>query len=202
MCTCGVIQLVYKSIPLSNDDIVYLKDLYNRLPGRNFARYYNLFSVTRKDVSPNLNEDGWKSVQQKLLNQAQGQCITNYFLFYGEGSFTMMHRDSPLRVENTAITMIDKSSDLIGGDIIVSRRVKNVNGDIHIPSDEEIKFKKEPVPVMSNITAMTAIPQSVGETVWYPAKMSHGVTQVTQGYRLVLISWYKNENDQIQKEQL
>lgn len=199
MYICGVIQLVYKNKPLDWNDIDYLNNLYQSLPGKDFSRYYNLFSVTRKDVPARLGNDKWLPVKAKLDKEG-GQCIANYFLYYGPGSFTMPHTDSPLRVTKTAITLIDKSADLIGGDIIVSRRVKQFTGNIHIPTDEDIKRKNEPVFVMNNVTAMNVIKQDVGETVWYPAQMKHGVSQVEQGYRLVLISWYKNEDNKVQKE--
>lgn len=200
MYTCGVIQLVSKNRTLDWNDIDYLNNLYQSLQGKNFSRYYNLFSVTRKDVPPKLDDYRWSTVKSKLDVEGRGECITNYFLYYGPGSFTMPHTDSPLRVTKTAITLIDKSADLVGGDIIVIRRVKQFTGNIHIPTDEEIKRKNEPVPVMNNVTAVNVIKQDVGETVWYPAQMKHGVSQVEQGYRLVLISWYKNEDNQVQKE--
>lgn len=200
MCTCGVIQLVYKNTTLDWNDIDYLNNLYQSLQGKNFSRYFNLFSVTRKDVPAKLDDYRWLTVKSKLDSEANGQCITNYFLYYGPGSFTMPHADSPLRVTKTAITLIDKSADLVGGEILVIKRVKQFTGDVHIPTDEDIKRKNEPVPVMNNVAAINIIRQDVRETVWYPAQMRHGVTQVEQGYRLVLISWYKNEDNQVQKE--
>ena len=190
-----------KQTILDEIDVNYLKDLYKRLLGREFARYFNLFSIVRKDIHPSLDEPQWKAIKDKLDIEGKGECITNYFLYYREGSFTMMHTDSPLRVTRTAISLVDKSSDLEGGEIIVGRRVKRLVGEIHLPTDESIQRKKEPVPQMSSVMATSVIHQSVGETVWYPAQMKHGVTEVTKGFRLVLISWYKdNEKDQIHKE--
>ena len=36
-------------------------------------------------------------------------------------------------------------------------------------------------------------PQEVGDTIFYGAHTWHGVTEVTQGTRLVLIGWYANQ---------
>lgn len=200
MYTCGETQLVSNNRTLDWNDIDYLNNLYQSLHGKDFSRYYNLFSVTRKDVPPKLDDYRWLTVKSKLDKEGCGECITNYFLYYGPGSFTMPHTDSPLRVTKTAITLIDTSADLVGGEIIAIKSVKKFTGNVHIPTDNEIKRKNESVPIMNSVKAINIIKQNIGETVWYPAQMKHGVTQVEQGYRLVLISWYKNEDNKVQKE--
>jgi predicted 2-oxoglutarate/Fe(II)-dependent dioxygenase YbiX len=53
----------------------------------------------------------------------------------------------------------------------------------------------------SKTKVIEVVKQDIGETVWYPAQKMHGVSLVKKGYRLVLISWYKdNEKDQVYKE--
>jgi hypothetical protein len=193
MYTCGVIQLVYKQNTLSTDDIEYLLDFYRSLKGIRYSRYYNLFSVTRKDVPNNLKLERWLQIKEKLDKEGNGECITNYFLSYDQGSFTTLHEDSPHRVTKTAVTLVHKSADLIGGDILLSERVKVLNGNIHMPTDEDIVSKNEPVPLMRKVKSIKVVRQEIGETVWYPAQMTHGVSEVEQGGRLVLISWYKNK---------
>lgn len=199
MFTCGAIQLVSKTTTLSSDDIEYLNKLYDRLEGKRYTRYFNLFSVIRKDISNQLQDPQWISINKKL--SLGKRCIANYFLLYDEDAFTYIHRDSPERVTNTAITLIDKSSDLEGGEIIISQKIKKCKVGLHIPTDEDILAKKEQGILIKKAMSFTVIPQEVGETVWYPAQMMHGVSLVTRGYRKVLISWYKdNENDKVQKE--
>lgn len=194
MYTCGVTRLVSKTKTLSSYDIEYLNELYNNLEGKRYTRYFNLFSVIRKDISSQLKDPRWVSINEKLTQNKK--CIANYFLLYDEDAFAHIHRDSPKRVTSTSITLIDKSKDLEGGEIITSQRIKNSKVGLHIPTDEDIISKKEQGILINKVVSFTVIPQDVGETVWYPAQMMHGVTLVTKGYRKVLISWYKdNENN-------
>ncbi|MDC3266344.1 hypothetical protein OAU13_00295 [bacterium] len=193
---------MYKTQTLNNSDIKFLKNLYNNLSGIEAARDFNLFSVVKKNVG---NHPDFKHIADKLREECKGKDITHYFLKYSEGSFCSLHQDSPKRVTNTCITLIDKSDDLEGGDIIVTSTVEDLGlklqGSIHRPTDEEIVSRKEPVLSTSKTKVLNVVRQDVGETVWYPAQMMHGVSLVSKGYRLVLISWYKdNEENKVYKE--
>lgn len=202
MCICGATQLVYKTQTLNSGDIKLLKNLYNSLSGIEAARDFNLFSVVKKDVG---NHPDFKRIADKLRSKCNGKDITHYFLKYSEGSFCALHQDSPKRVTNTCITLIDKSDDLDGGDIITTSTIEDLNldlkGNLHRPTDEEIQSKKEPVPLTHKTKVLSVTKQDIGETVWYPAQMMHGVSLVNKGYRLVLISWYKdNEENKVHKK--
>ena len=204
MSTCGVIQLAYEVTKLlSESDILYLKDVYDMGKPYAISRYYNLFSMYRLDVKKQFKESNWIKIQDKLnAHYPQGKNIAQYFLKYVEGSFCVMHVDSPARVNHTAITLIDKSIDLQGGEILLHKGRFGLRNGVHFPTDEEAKSSKLSQSSVSKIKPIMTVPQNIGETIWYPAKMSHGVSYVTQGYRLVLITWYKDENNQIQEERL
>lgn len=90
------------------------------------------------------------------------------FLIYGNGDFFKKHRDTaenhdprfPLR-KWSAITLIDKTEDLVGGEIIL--------------------YKNDKVPIRVNL--------DVGETCFFLSKTLHEVTPVTNGGRKALVSW-------------
>lgn len=185
--------MVYNSKILDYDDIRYLNTFYKSLQGAAYLRYFNLFSIFRKDIPKNSQDDRWLSIKNKIDREGAGECIVHYFLWYTEGSFTMLHQDSPHRVTKTCITLVDKSDNLIGGDIILMGPPKVIKGKICAPSDQEIIEKKEPVPLLKDVKSIRVVPQEIGDSVWYPAQTKHGVSEVQQGHRLVLISWYKNK---------
>lgn len=202
MFTCGVIRLASKTLTLDNNDLVLLRKIYDSLPPLNAARDFNLFSVIKKEIG---NNEAFKPIADKLRKQCNKRDITHYFLLYKQDSFCALHQDSPKRVTSTGITLVDRSDDLDGGDIIITSTIEELNlglhGNVHRPTDDDILSKKEPVPITSKTKVIEVVKQEVGETVWYPAQKMHGVSLVKKGYRLVLISWYKdNEKDQIHKE--
>lgn len=201
MKICGVTQLVSRTFSLDKEDLLYLKNLYESLPERQIARDYNLFNLIRKDVE-GVNTKEFNKIREKLKSVSKSTEITHYFLMYGVNSFSSLHIDSPHRVTATAITLIDKSDDLVGGEIILQNKLKMIKRGTISPSDKELlDKKKEGVPLLEKVNVIRTVRHAVGETVWYPAQMMHGVSEVEQGYRLVLISWYKdNEKDQIHKE--
>lgn len=193
MFICGVTRLVSRTYTLSNEDILYLRDLYNSLPERLIGRDYNLFNLIRKDIV-NVQTEHFLSVRNKLKAVADGKEITHYFLKYTERSFSTLHIDSPHRVTATGITLLDKSDDLVGGEILLQRRLDVLKRGTISPTDEDLKNKvKKGVNPLSKVNIIRTVRQSVGETIWYPAQMMHGVSEVEQGYRLVLISWYKGD---------
>ena len=160
---------------LTKEEIVYLTNMYDSMPKKFYDRNFNLFNVFKSnlfDVSKtSFGENERKqfnTIQRKLLafhgSHAPWGPVTNYFLTYQKDSYAKIHQDNPDTVLGTAITLIERSDDLVGGDIIVS---KGLDGK------------------------QRTIPQQVGETVYYSPATFHGVTKVTEGYRKVLVTWFR-----------
>ena len=156
--------MIKKSTILSVEEINYLKELYEKLPNTFYEQNVNLFNVYKAHV--NITEtEVWNNIQLKLSNfHGRNANTVNYFLMYKNGSYTRIHKDNPITVEGSSITLIDRSDDLVGGDIIVGK-------------DHSQKI----------------IPQLIGETVHYSASIDHGVTKVDKGERLVLITWFRKD---------
>jgi len=149
---------------LTKEEIVYLADMYNTMPKQFYNKNYNLFNVFKSFVGQKQNEQ-WDTIQRKLLAfHGSHAPVTNYFLTYQKDSHARIHQDNPNTVLGTAITLIERSDDLVGGDIVVS---ESVNGK------------------------QRTIPQQVGDTVYYSPATFHGVTKVTEGYRKVLVTWFR-----------
>jgi hypothetical protein len=86
-----------------------------------------------------------------------------YALRYGPGSFARLHNDQPDAAHRTSVTLISQSDSIIGGEAIVT-------DFIGVP---------------------TIVKQKIGQTLWYPQNLVHGVGVVEKGERVVLIAWWK-----------
>ena len=149
---------------LTQEELEYLKQLYSNSPKRFYPQDVNLFSVYKVGIGTN-NSDLWYSIQQKFFKfHGRVTSTTNYFLEYQVGSYAQKHRDNPDTVEGTAVTLLDKSDDIVGGDVVVGQG-----------NNERI------------------LPLSVGETMYYTAAVDHGVTKVERGSRIVLITWFRKD---------
>ena len=154
---------------LSDSEIEYLGQLHTRLPKLYHNQDVNLFYVHKAMVPSLLSDDKWLAIQDKLLSYHGRKCpVTNYFLEYEVGSYARMHIDNTETVDATAITLIGKSDDLIGGDIIT-------------PSFDS--SSKQP----------RILPQEIGETMYYYSNTPHGVSKVDKGNRKVLVTWFRKD---------
>ena len=115
------------------------------------------------------------------------EVMSQYFLKYTPGAFARAHSDDNNKVVKTAITLIDKSDDLEGGDIIVY--------EPHYKSDMEVNEntinRYDPNNYREgDTTCPVIVKQSVGETIEYAYNVKHSVSKVLKGYRTVLVTWY------------
>lgn len=152
---------------INEEELRYLNTLHQQLRGQYHEQDVNLFNIIKTMISSKVELDSmWESIQQKLFAFHGRECYTtSYFLEYTKGSYAAMHRDNPLTVDGTAITLLDRSDDLEGGDIIT------------VGEDKQRKI----------------IPQLVGQTVYYDTAVVHGVSKVTKGMRIVLITWFRKD---------
>ena len=195
MCTCGVIRLesnYTKSTILLQEDVEYLKALYGRLTPTFYQRDFNLFNVYKSHVPKKMPQKEviiLRRIANTIQQYAQAkESLAHYFLKYIEGSFTNVHVDNPNRVNKTAVTLLDASEDLLGGEVILLKKITKEDllegqsqpEDVLNPS----KGKRDPfIPLL--------IKQEIGSTMVYDKFIQHGVARVERGHRLVLISWFK-----------
>ena len=201
MFICGVIQLVYRvTRTFDNEDLMYLTHLYSTLPSKFYKKDLTLFNTERRDV-PNLDDGGWsKIISKQIVDSKKYIPKRQYFLKYTYNSFCIIHQDNPSAVKETSITLIDKSSDLEGGEIYIRSPV--YENDLREGIVRNHPQEKGNVLRIGEDIVPETIAQNVGETVWYPIGTYHGVTKVKKGYRIVLVTWFGeyNEKDQIYKE--
>ena len=199
MCTCGVIQLesnYTKSTILLQEDVEYLKGLYGRLTPTFYTRDFNLFNVHKCHIPRKMPPEDIviiRRIANTIQHYAQAkESLAHYFLKYTERSFTNVHIDNPNRVNKTAVTLLDMSADLVGGDAIILKKITR---------EDLLEGKSQPDDVLANATQPPKgrrdpfipllVKQEIGSTMVYNGSTQHGVTRVEKGYRLVLISWFK-----------
>lgn len=193
MSICGVIQLEssYKVVNLlTPEEISFLKDLYQASTPNFFRRDYNLFNIYKSHPPKNLNKerlDYFQSITQKVKTHCEKtHDHAHYFLKYCEGSFTSTHVDNPSTVGKTAVTLLDKSPDLLGGDAVLLNPIKPsmlFQGNVQ-PRDYDVNSHKI-------LNTPVVVKQDIGTTLLYDQNSTHGVSLVERGFRLVFISWVR-----------
>jgi predicted 2-oxoglutarate/Fe(II)-dependent dioxygenase YbiX len=176
---------------LTDFELQKLKELYDELKDKDCTRFFhqwdNLYDVSRTQLTPqNKRATSYidHAILQKLADHFNMIYENSYFLSYKRGSFTASHVDTD-RSKKTLITLISKTDNLDGGDVIVTRPLPDrpLRGDAR---------GKKINPVGKNI-----IPelwkQEVGDTLIYDGNTIHGVTRVKRGERIVLVSWLKEK---------
>ena len=177
---------------INQKELEYLKQLYNNSPKQFHTQDVNLFNVYKCHIPRKMPPEDIVTIR-RVANTIQHytqakESLAHYFLKYIEGSFTNVHIDNPNRVNKTAVTLIDASTDLVGGDAILLKKItkedllegKSQPENVLNPS----KGKRDPfIPLL--------IKQEIGSTMVYDKFTQHGVARVEKGHRLVLISWFK-----------
>jgi hypothetical protein len=168
---------------LTTNDVNDLIGLYDSLESNMAHQDYNLFDVDKRLIKSDLRKDA----AFLKLEQAAGKdkrVYSHYFLDYLPESFTRSHTDNVDDVVLTMVTILDETG-LVGGETIVhlpyEKKVR--------PGDRYAKRLGDNPPVGQEIIPQV-VPVTVGQTMTYDHALTHGVCQVTEGRRLVLVSWY------------
>ena len=170
---------------LSPSDVSDAMDLFNseQDEDREFHQYYNLFDVIRRDIT----SVRWQDIPlvAKIAERVKVSEIlgTPYFLKYIPGSFTKVHSDH--ETTRTVVTLIE-SQDLIGGDSLIYDEY----GMRPRPPHKEAK-RSNNQNLYGKFIIPRVIPMEAGDSLVYGPDLLHGVTQVEQGHRIVLITWWK-----------
>jgi len=176
-----------KRTVLDAEDLVEAKKMYDSLKDREFHQYYNLFDVKRRDM----NEVHWSELEGLTkVSETLGvkQMIgVPYFLLYYPGSFTRLHTDNDSGT--TVVTLIESSDDLIGGETLIM----DTYGPRPRAGHKEAKRHEQETgtPPYGSDIIPRVVPMERGESLVYGPDLNHGVAQVDQGTRLVLITWWK-----------
>ena len=162
---------------INESDRHELIDLYNSTPSRVAHQDYNLYKVDKRPV---YSFDGQScNAISKIMKHSGKETYSHYFVMYEPGSYTRMHSDNDEDVGLTIVTLVD-AVNLIGGDTLVM---------LQAPKEDKNGYQKgddHKGRVMPKIVQM-----NTGDSVIYDRSLLHGVTQIEQGKRLVLVSWFK-----------
>ena len=166
---------------ISNDERAELIHLYNSLPSRVAHQDYNLFNMDKRLFPSNK----WNAGPFKqILKRADRKIYSHYFLMYEQGSFTKFHTDNDDEVGLTIVTLLDEVN-LVGGQTLVQ-----------LPFKEQMQ-KQGSYVKGTQLEGQRVIPKVVqvekGQSMIYDRSLMHGVAQVVEGKRLVLVSWFYNE---------
>lgn len=170
---------------ISEQERVELLDYFHTLPPQLAHQDYNLFDVDKRDV-----RGEWPAPIHKITKYGKDlghTPHTHYFLKYEEDAFTRMHTDDDKVIKLTIITMIE-TDNLVGGGTLVFDKYNRKARPAHkyakrTDNDTPGPYGKDIIPVI--------VESNDGESVIYDGKTQHAVTQVKQGHRIVLVSWFK-----------
>lgn len=161
-------RLGYLSEESVSDLNRYFDDKKSSLPRKEFG---NVISARRLSLVADDDSSVLSAALEcyHMMGQTNLKPYDSYVLEYYEGSYTAMHVDGigdSKYNSLTTITLLNKSEDLSGGNILIR--------------DDE-----------KDLGAMTVLHQSVGEMISYSHRVPHGVSKVLKGTRRVLVNWYE-----------
>lgn len=169
---------------LSKQHVDQLIRVFHSLPAELAHQDYNLFDVDKRHPTKEQTYSNGFEVIDSYASDHE-KTFRHYFLNYTEESFTRFHTDNDEAVGLTIVTFLEASNDLIGGEALVmlpyTKRGRPAN-----------KYRKGEPPGNRNRVIPKVVQMEVGDSLIYDKSLMHGVGQVEQGNRLVLISWYGN----------
>lgn len=156
---------------------------YNSLEPVHWHQQYNLFEVERRDVPGTMR---FSPEFEKLSEYSGLKTMAHYFLKYGEGSFARAHEDNDTSL--TIVTLLD-SKDLVGGEAICKLPYQHRPR----PADKKVSRSgpERQKPPYNREIINYVIDAKEGDSIVYGPSLRHSVSLVTQGHRIVLISWFK-----------
>lgn len=169
---------------LTVDDVRDLVKLYDSLESNMAHQDYNLFDVDKRLLR---SEHRTIPAFDKLEKAAGSdkKLYSHYFLDYLPESFTRSHTDNVDDVVLTMVTILDETG-LVGGETIVhlpyEKRIRPGDRYAKRSGDGEAPLGQDIIPKF--------VPVKTGQTMTYDHALTHGVCQVSEGRRLVLVSWY------------
>lgn len=174
---------------LHDRDVQQLLGLYHNTVPKLAHQDGNLFDIEKRDVDKEVWHGVYRSIDKLNAHANQYSLVPwkHYFVRYGPGSFSQMHVDTPSEYGEfkTFVTLLE-AHNLVGGYTLLQEKYTTKTRPSH-------KYAKrhpgDTAPVGQNIIPIVVDPK-IGESVIYNTSTPHGVSQVFQGHRLVLVSWY------------
>jgi len=166
---------------LSNNQIKDILEIYNRTEGNWAHQDYNLFDVETKHLHKDSADYEYIS---KALESRSGRRKprAHYFVKYEKDSFASLHFDSNSKI--TMVTLLEEK-DLKGGHTIVFEKYTKTSR----PAERYAKRPAGKHPLNKDIIPVV-VDSKVGDTMIYDEKLSHCVSHISNGSRLVLVSWF------------
>jgi hypothetical protein len=158
------------------EDLIKLHDKYsvlgrNRYKTNERVQYNNLNDVIYTDIT----DVAHTIPALKKLDVKGHKRLRTYFVKYFEGSYAVPHKDVGHHDKGTTrLTVIDTSKDLKGGHPVYYKRGKG-------------EHKRNMYPIVEY--------NRKGFTTTHKFSLMHGVSKVKKGWRLVLVTWYREKNE-------
>lgn len=161
-----------------------LWDAYDNCPMEWKHQDWNLFNLEKRSMGQSYWKkfDAIHDIDRYMWRNYHVRTHVHYFLKYVPNSSTRIHQDNKDTVTKTVITFLDQSEDLVGGDTLVLDRY------IDHPAPPNSTIKGRDLSGQSVIPTVIKVPDY--SSLVYDWNVPHGVTRVTQGHRIVLVSWY------------
>lgn len=175
----------YEKKLLTEEDIQDCWKLYHELPERWCYQDHSLFNVDKRNLRSVHNKLPFLKKLNSYIESRYGLVHdSSYFLKYVKWSFTRVHVDNIGLPTKTIITFLEQSEDLEGGETIVYDK----HFDLPVPPGHQVNrtgsiHRANEVPCTPKITD--------GNCLVYDSTTKHGVSMLTKGHRIVLVSWYK-----------
>lgn len=170
---------------LSDDEVKEALEVYESLPSEFWHQNYNLFDVERRDIPTPRQYDFYKTL---LKYSKLGYDKGAYFLKYEKDSFTRLHTDN--NSDLTIVTLLE-SKDLVGGESLVRAEYKLKNRPVgNLVARHE--HERDSPPYGQEII-MDVVDVDDGESLVYGPELTHGVSKVYDGHRIVLITWFSKK---------
>ncbi len=186
---------------LSTEERHELLDTYNNLEGKYAHQDYNLFDVTKKHFEPETlqHHAGIKALEKYALSHdGVGGTYAHYFLHYGRDAFTKNHSDDDAAIGLTIVTLLETTDNLVGGDTLITlpytKEEHGLTRDSEPYVKRQLKGELGKAPIGQRVIPRI-VPMVEGDSVIYDRSLMHAVTQVESGHRVVLVSWFKTDND-------
>lgn len=176
---------------LSPEELQEAIDLSNSLKWYDLWQYYNLFHMQRADYREGFDgaREKYSFVNTLFDYSRKSNMIGFYFLRYIPGSFTRLHEDN--HTETTIVTLLD-DKDLVGGHAVVKEHYEQRGARPADQTCHRTNRENEHPPYGQKIM-LDVLPMEKGDSLVYGKELTHGVSKVYEGERLVLITWFNDK---------
>lgn len=166
-------------------DIQELWQIYHKSKVLHAHQDYSLHHVERRNVlKKDLKRDAFQPMLKHYSNLKYAH-MSSYFLKYSKWSWCRPHHDDIGFKTQTCITLLEEK-DLEGGETLVWDK------HFDLPTPEGHYVKRSGSCHRKNEIVCTPTLET-GESLCYGENIKHGVAQVREGHRIVLVTWFRRK---------